>query len=243
MRIALLFYLLLLVSTVSAQDARRERTRQADLMLGFGSGQTNLSVSYQAGWKFGEKKRLVMGVGLRSNAFFANEKYFETAPARLVKGEAGPGAFFNKKIPENMDSVFFPKANVYAINFLIHIGYSFTQKLTAGFNIDVIGASFGSSQNGLYINGDGPAPNAPFPVTGSPSSFNLLLVGENDLGSLNSEFFITYALNDKMAIKGGIQHIFMEYTTATEIQQSPEPNDRFRITPTVLCVGFVYSLR
>lgn len=242
MRISLLFFLLISVLTVNAQDEPRERTTQADFMLGVGSGQTNVSLSYQEGWKFGAKKKLVMGVGLRANGFFASDKYFVTAPAKLVKGEAGPAALFNDKIPGNMDSVHFPNANVFALNILIHIRYAFSEKLKAGFNIDVIGASFGSSRDGSYINGNGPSGTSPLAVKGSPSSFNLLLVGENDLGSLNSEFFVTYDLNKKWAIKAGVQHIFMEFTTDTKVQTFPEPNDRFRITPTVVCAGVVLTL-
>jgi len=225
-----------------AQEEPRESIREIDYMLGVGAGQTNVSLSYQAGWKFGEKKKLVMGVGVRSNAFFARNKYFVTAPAKLVKGEAGPAALFKDKITANMDSVQIANANAYSINILVHLGYSFTDKLKVGFNIDVIGFSFGSSVNGVYINGNDPA-NSNQPVSAAPSGFNLLLVGENDLGSLNSEFFVTYAINDKWALKAGAQHIFMEYTTTTAIQQFPEPNDRFRITPTVVCAGVVYTIR
>lgn len=242
MRLALSIVLSLSILTAVAQDESRERTTLADFMLGVGSGQTNVSFSYQEGWKFGAKKRLVMGVGIRANAFFASEKYFVTAPAKLVKGEAGPGALFKDKIPANMDSVHFTSAQAYSLNVLIHISYAFTEKFKAGFNIDVIGVSFGGSHNGTYINNNDPA-NTNQPIKGSPSNFNLLLVGENDLGSLNSEFFVTYAMTDKWSLKAGAQHIFMEYTTATAIQQFPEPNDRFRITPTVVCAGVVYTIR
>jgi hypothetical protein len=226
-----------------AQEANPEPERSADFMLGIGSGQTNFSLAYQYAWRFGQKQKLRMGVGARFNGFSASDKYFVSAPAKIVKGESGPAALFKEPIKANMDSVQLSSAQVYSLNVLIHISYAFTDKLRAGFNIDVIGVSFGGSQPGTYINGN--APDAIFtkPVSASPSAFNLLLVGENDLGSLNSEFFATYSLNDKWALKGGVQHIFMEYTTDTQVQQFPEPNDRFRITPTVACFGVVYSFR
>lgn len=234
---------LLLSGTTSAQEATDGPERAADFMLGIGSGQTNLSLSYQLAWRFGQKQRLRMGVGARFNAFFANDKYFVTAPAKIVKGESGPGALFKEPIKSNMDSVLFSSAQVYSLNVLIHISYVFSEKLSAGFNIDVIGASFGGSVPGTYVNGNAPDAIYTKPVTASPSAFNLLLIGENDLGSLNSEFYLTYSLNEKWALRGGIQHIFMEYTTDTPVQQLPEPNDRFRITPTVACLGVVYTFR
>lgn len=238
-----LFVLLLLtisLSKVFAQDEPRAHNHLADFILGVGSRQTNVSLSYQIAWRFGDKQKLVMGAGLRTNAFFASDKYFVTAPAKIVKGEAGPGALFKESIPANMDSVHFSSASIYSINFLLHIGYAFTDKFKVGFNIDVIGASFGPGQSGTYINGNA---GATTPVTAGPTGLNLLLVGENDLGSLNSEFFANYALNEKWSLKAGIQHVFMEYTTTTKVQQLPEPNDRFRITPTVACVGVVYTIR
>lgn len=224
------------------QDGPRAHNHLADFMLGIGGGQTNVSTSYQISWKFGAKQRLRMGAGMRLNGFFASDKYFVTAPAKIVKGEAGPGALFKKPIEQNMDSVQFSSAQIYALNFLVHIGWAFSDKFAAGFNIDVTGASFGGTQSGTYINGNAPGGPAAVAVSGSPTGFNLLLIGENDIGSLNSEFFVTYALNPDWSIKAGIQHIFMEYTTTTKVQQLPEPNDRFRITPTVFCAGVVYRI-
>ncbi len=226
-----------------AQDNHSSPDRTADLMLGVGNGQTNLSMSYQFAWRFGAKQRLRMGVGARLNQFFANNKYFVTAPAKIVKGEAGPAALFNEPIKANMDSVLITKARTSSLNAMIHISYAITDKLQAGFNIDVIGISYGGSTPGTYINGNAPDGIYSKPVNASPSTFNLLLVGENDLGSLNSEFYVTYSLNEKLALKAGVQHIFMEYTTDTKIQQLPEPNDRFRITPTVACIGVVLTIR
>lgn len=235
--------LIFLATVLHAQDEPRVHNHLADFMLGIGGGQTNVSASYQVAWKFGDNQKLLMGVGLRANAFFATDKYFVTAPAKIAKGEAGPGALFKESIPANMDSVQFSSAQAFSINFLIHIGYAFSEKFKAGFNIDVIGVSFGATQSGTYINGNAPGGPAATPVSGAPTGFNLLLVGENDLGSLNSQFFVTYSVNKNWALKAGVQHVFMEFTTTTKVQQLPEPNDRFRIAATVACAGVVYTIR
>lgn len=227
----------------TAQDEESRATASyTDFMLGIGSGQTNVSLSYQRNWKFGKKQKLEMGVGMRFSSFFSSNKYFTTAPARIVKGEAGPQALFKEPIPEYVDSVLFPSAQINSLNFMLDIAYSFSDRFKVGFNIDVIGISFGGVQSGTYINGNAPDGIVNKPVSGSPTGFNLLLVGENDIGSLNSEFFVAYAFNDTWSAKLGAQHIFMEYTTDTKVQQLPEANDRFRITPTVVCVGVLYRI-
>lgn len=237
----ILFIALLLAITsgsASGQGGQSAPSRSADFMFGFGSGQTNLSLSYQYAWKFGKKKRLELGAGVRFSTFLSSNKYFVTAPAKIVKGESGPQALFKEAIPANMDSVQFPSAAISSLNMMLSLGYRFSDKFMAGLNIDVIGFSFGGKQSGTYING-----SSTQPVTASPSAFNLLLVGENDLGSLNSEFFVAYSINEVWAVKLGIQHIFMEYTTDSKVQQFPEANDRFRITPTVVCAGVVLTIR
>lgn len=230
------------ISAAQESDAPRSHTNFVDFTLGVGSKQTNLSTSYQHLWKFGDNKRLLMGVGMRINGFFASDAYMVTAPAKIVKGETGPGALFKKSIPEYTDSVFMPTSQAFSVNFLISIAYNVSDDFRVGFNIDVIGASFGSERSGTYINGNNPSGIYSSPVRGAPTGLNLLLVGENDIGSLNSEFYVTYALDERWSLKGGLQHSFMEYTTTTKVQQFPEANDRFRITPTVACVGVVYTI-
>jgi hypothetical protein len=238
-----LIFLLCIGGSVAAQDEPRPKTRAVDLMLGIGSGVTNVATSYQYAWKYGKKQRLTMGIGMRFNGLFASDKYYVTAPAKIVKGEGGPQAFFKKEIPANMDSVMMPSASIFALNFMVNIGYAISDRFSAGFNIDVIGISFGKQQPGVYINGNAPDGITSKPVEAAPTGFNLLLIGENDLGSLNSEFFVAYAVDERWTAKLGIQHTFMEYTTTTKVQQLPEQNDRFRITPTVVCVGVGYTLR
>ncbi|MEN9598311.1 MAG: hypothetical protein RL596_622 [Bacteroidota bacterium] len=66
-------------------------------------------------------------------------------------------------------------------------------------------------------------------VTAKPTGFNLLLISDNDLGSLNSELFIRYKINNKWSIRGGTSFLFNEYKTNTKVQvQNGIENDRFR---------------
>ena len=107
-----------------------------------------------------------------------------------------------------------------------------------GFNIDAIGLSFGGENKGTYINGS-QVQNA----ISNPTTFNALLIGDHDRGSLNSEFYGKYRLNDRWSVKAGLQHLFTEYTTVTKVQQFPEPNDRFRNKSTLFMIGVSMALK
>lgn len=246
MKISILSVLLVGICAATqsiAQDATSKNSSYADLTIGVGSMST-VGLGYQYNWKMGKKQKLELGIGGRFTSLIASDKYYVTAPAKLSKGSTGPGALFKEPIKANMDSVLLPSGQVNSLNVMVNVVYNFSSKFRAGFNIDLIGFSFGGAQTGTYINGNNGAPGSRvLPVTASPAGFNLLLVAENDLGSLNSEFYVAYAVNEKWSVKLGAQHIFMEYVTATNVQQFPEPNDRFRITPTVISVGAAYKLR
>jgi hypothetical protein len=126
---------------------------------------------------------------------------------------------------------------VNAVSIFVTLGYNLSERLSFRFNIDAIGFSFGKSTTGNYINGVRGSRQS-----GSPTLFNLLLISDNDKGSLNSEFFARYLLNEKWGIKGGVQFLFTEYTTDSEIQQYPEPNDRFRNKSLMFSAGVSYKL-
>ena len=136
-----------------------------------------------------------------------------------------------------MDSFLIKTSQVNCFNLALTLGYNLSKRVLLRFNIDAIGFSFGKSVNGNYINGN---EGSMEPAT--PTAFNLLLISDNDKGSLNSEFFARYLLNDKWAIKGGIQFLFTEFTTDLEVQQFPEPNDRFRNKSLMFSAGVSYKL-
>ena len=114
----------------------------------------------------------------------------------------------------------------------VNTGYRISTKFSVGFNIDALGFSFGGNTQGSYINGSqGQATSA------KPTSFNILLLGNKDIGSLNSEFYVRYFFQEKMAFKVAYQYLFTEYTSDTEVQQVPEPNERFRNKTSLLSLG------
>jgi hypothetical protein len=69
---------------------------------------------------------------------------------------------------------------------------------------------------------------------------NILLIGNNDRGTLNSEFYLRYKVNQKLGLKLAVQHFFTELTTATKVQNTPIQNDRFRNISNLVAVGVAY---
>lgn len=194
-----------------------------DLTVGVGNSEGTLATSFNYDKGLGKKMKIVVGFGGRFTGYLGKNQYYETAPAELTSGSTGPAVLFKENIAANIDSFLVKTAQINSLNLMITLGYNVSEKLTIRFNIDAIGFSFGKSTSGNYINGvQGSMGSA------SPTSFNVLLISDNDKGSLNSEFFARYLFNEKWGIKGGIQFHFSEYTTDSEVQQVPESNDRFR---------------
>ncbi|QOI98181.1 MAG: hypothetical protein HRU69_12110 [Flammeovirgaceae bacterium] len=219
MRISAICFLCLLTFTAGfAQDSRS--VNYAGFTGAIGNNQGNVSLDYFHLWKLGKSKKIEIGLGGRFTSYFGSSQYYSSAPASLAEDES------------KSDSLLLSTPQVNALNLAMNLGYRLSSKIGLGFNIDAIGFSFGAKQNGSYINGpQGQATSA------SPTSFNILLVGNNDKGSLNSEFYLRYFFKEKLAVKVAFQFLFTEFTTDTPVQQLPEPNDRFRNKSSLFSVG------
>jgi hypothetical protein len=211
--------LLLAFTTTFAQ-----RYRTADVAVSFGSGfAPALSYSQLYGKKF------KYGLGLRFTSFTAGQTDFITAPAKLTAGKESFAAFFEpKKITTQLDTLRLTNTQSNSLNLAIHLQYSIKPNIEVGFNIDAVGLSFGGKQSGTFIAKQTDAQgktNNNKAQTGSPTAFNLLLVSDSDMGSLNSEIYGRYWLNDKIGIRAGLSFQFVEYTST---QKLAFDNDRFR---------------
>jgi len=219
-----------------AQQART--TDQIGGTFSFAKYQGAFSLHYSHLWKIGKPGKLAIGLGGRITSYLGANQYYITAPAELTSGSTGPFVIFKENIDENIDTLLVKSPQVNLINLTIDIQYQFTSRFAVGFNIDAIGFSFGANQNANYING----------ITGKntsakPTSFNALLISDNDRGSLNSELFAKYKIFNKWSVKAGAQFLFTEYTTETEVQQYPSPNDRFRRKSLLLGLGVSYQIK
>ncbi len=189
-----------------------------------GSSVGSISASGSYNWGLGSKKKFYIGTGVRFTSFFGSNVNFTTAPADLTGDD------------KNIDTLLAPSPGVSSLNLTINLGYKISDKLDVGFNIDAIGVSFGPTGSPSYIrNRKSTATSA------SPTSPNILLVGDNDKGSLNSHLFVRYKIADKLGLKLAYQFLFNELTTATKIQTIPSANDRFRAKSGMIYVGVNYN--
>ncbi|PCJ65698.1 MAG: hypothetical protein COA58_09845 [Bacteroidetes bacterium] len=177
-----------------------------------------------------------IGIALRLNTFVAKDKQFSTAPARLTSGVVGPQAMFRPNILENIDTLNVPKIVTHSVNLAVFFEYAIDDNLGVGFDIDLLGFTLGGSQTvNLYEPLEGVST-----TTAKPTRFNLLLVSDNDIGTLNSELYGRYIFdNSDFYGKAGVSFYFSEITTDKALWLN---NKRFRhktpLTP-LLGVGYL----
>lgn len=194
--------------------------------LSYGKKEVNAALSWRQMFAVAPNQKLKLGYGLRFNGHLNNDKYYTTAPANLTKGKKGPQVLFLENIPENIDTFSLHNSQHNSLNAMIYLAYQISPKWSFGFNIDAVGFSFGGEREGKIISSNKPA-NSQTLYTASPSKYNLLLIGDNDKGMLNSELLATYSISKKWDIGGGLTYLFTEYTTQQKISYNAN-NDRFR---------------
>lgn len=190
----ILFKISIVILLLSAKLSHAQLSKTSDYISAtsaFGSSQVSFSLDYSHNWNIGKREKLSIGVGGRFTSYFGNTQYYDTAPAKLTTGSTGPRVLFKEIIPGNMDSVLIKSPQVNSLNLAINIGYRIVPKLQVGFNIDLVGFSFGGKVSSTYLNG-----LQRTSVSAKPTSFNILGIGDNDKGSLNSEFYARYFFNE-----------------------------------------------
>jgi hypothetical protein len=208
--------------------------------ISFAENQFSHSIGYEKFYGLGKSKKMLIGFGGRLTSSFQKNNYFTTAPAKLTSGKTGPAVLFAEDIISNIDSLLISKTNTFALNASINLGYKVNEKLTIGFNIDALGLSFGSKQNATFFGNNNQVAN----TTAKPTTFNALLISDNDRGSLNSELYANYHIKNNWSVRAGVQYLFTEYTTATQVQTAPNgiKNDRFRNTLLGFEIGITKKL-
>ena len=207
-----------------------------DLALASNGNQSLGALSWVHFHSITKGKQFKVGYGIRFNSQVGKDLYYLTAPAKLTSGQTGPQVLFTKIYNENIDTIQFSNAQNNYFNASINLQYTIREKFDIGFNIDAIGFSFGGKTSGKYIayqsSGNGTIQAA------SPTPFNLLLVSDNDIGALNSEFYFRYWFKPKWAIKTGVSFAFTEYTTENKLRLG---NDRWRNKSLLGMIGITFS--
>lgn len=224
------------------QNVLPKTNKYLDLTATAGSNQGTIAGSYVYNFRIGKNRKIEAGAGLRNTAYFGTKKDFITAgPARLTRTSTTPFLiFFAGQQEENFDTLTVQRPFVNALNLTVNLGYHVTSKLYGGFNIDLIGFTVGSKTSAIFKS-DGKTVTEP---SAKPAAFNLLLTGDHDYGSLNSEFFLKYKITNRWAVKAVYQFMFIEYKTSNIEQVAPDGTEitRFRNKANNFGIGLAYSL-
>lgn len=238
-----LFSLIVLSASVIAQNKPYSRNQFVDITGTIGNSQGSGAAAYVYNWKLGKKKKIETGLGVRWTTYAGTKKDFLTAgPAKKTRTSTTPFLiFFAGQEEQNFDTLAVQRPLTNSLNLSVNLGYNLSPKWYAGFNIDLIGFSFGRKGSGILTSNG-------FTTTDpevKPASFNVLLTGDHDRGTLNSEFFVKYKLDDRWALKAVYQFIFVEYETGTRKQTFSDgsTNDRFRNKANNFGLGVAYHFK
>jgi hypothetical protein len=216
--------LIIVTCVITFSSYAQQNNNYAELGGAIGSSVGTVGVALHKNWTLGKKDKFVIGTGIRFTSLFGTDVNFTSAPPDFTSDD------------KNVDTLQAPSPSVSSLNLLINLGYRVSNKLELGFNIDAVGFSFGTKGTPSYIrNGKKTVTNA------SPTSTNILLIGDNDKGSLNSHFYAKYEVSRNIGLKLAYQFLFNELTTDTKIQTVPSANDRFRAKSNMIFVGVSYG--
>ena len=237
----LVIAVILFAEVTSAQQSPLPRINQfADIAATLGNSEGAFAGSYVHNWRIGKKRKWEAGLGIRSTSYFGTKKDFYTAPGRLARTTTTPFIIvFAGQKTENWDTLTVQRPFVTSFNLSANFGYNFSTRLSGGFNIDLIGFSIGRKSSAILTSNGVTRTEAVTKV----AAFNVLLTGDNDYGSLNSEFFLKYKLSERWAIRGIYQFYFAEYKTTTIKQTAPDGTlvDRFRNKANTFGAGVSYQ--
>lgn len=238
----LLFFIFIIPGiALFAQNHSSKKDAFVDITGTLGKSQTVTSASYVYNWRLGKREKWELGFGLRYSAYFGTKKYYITAPARLARGTTFPFLIvFAAQKTENWDTLTVQRPFTNSLNATFNLGYHITEHWYAGTNIDLIGVTVGRNSSAILTSNGTTTTEA----NAKPANFNLLLTGDNDLGTLNSEFFLRYDLNNRWSLKGTYQFFFSEYKTRSIQQIAPDGTsvDRFRNKVNAFGLGISYHI-
>jgi hypothetical protein len=174
-----------------------------------------------------KNRKMILGGGFRLSYLGNKDVTYITAPAKYTSD--------NKTV----DSLTLDGGSLVSANIFGNIGYNLTSKLQLGFNIEFLGISFGGERTGKFVD-TGYAITQVFPA--KPTTGNVLLIGDNDLGTVGSELYVQYKVLPNFSARLGGSFQFSEYTTVNNAQviSAGVYNNRFRQKAQGISFGIQY---
>ncbi len=198
------------------------------------------AVAYQRIYDVGLIGGLRLGWIARATHASKDNSVYETAPANIRRGKSDwLSGLTASEVSKNIDDlkVENTQATFAGIGYVLE--YQATQSFCFGHSLDVFGFTYGPDSEATYT--PNPERGSSTPVTrtrAKPTSRNILLLGDNDIGSLNSDFYVSYRITKDYSIRAGLAYTFVEYKTE---QKFDFGNDRFRFKSSGLLVAVKYG--
>ena len=204
--------LLTLAAPARAEPPEGGWTHDLDLSAGLGAGAVSVALGeVSALGLFGGRLRLGAGPRLLG-VFGASALGFSTADADLIA--AG-----------RTETLAVSGVRTFALNLALSARVRVVAGLELGANIDLVGVGFGRSR---------PVSSGGVQTEAAPPALNLLALGRKDRGTLDSEFFVGWWFDERVAVRAGASHLVSELVTAQPLQDG---NDRSRRSSTLFLVA------
>ena len=242
-KVILYLFLSFIAFNLSAQGLDKSY-KTFDLALSGGTTGFSPALSFTQMFSIRKSNRFKIGYGIRVTSHFGGAANFRTAPAKFTSGTSSFVALVSDDIVANIDTFSVKSFQTNALNISINVQYALSKKWEVGVNIDAIGKTWGSTITGDLISKrnkrkfqDGSVTS-----TSNPETYNLLLVSDSDIGSLNSEVYARYWATKKIGIRAGFSFQFMELTTEKKVEINGKLNDTWRYKTLMPMVAFCYKL-
>ncbi len=226
----ILLVLLMISQTSFAQYGTKngfDKNHNFGVSVAYGKNAFMVSPSWTQYWGFGKYKNIRLGYGVRLNNFSGTDCVYTPAPPKHVADGS---------------EILVADAQTNNIAITANIKGRFKEKIDAGFNIELFGIGYGGKKTATYTPSEAALANNPS-VTGGdvevkPQLGSLLLIGDRDIGMLNSELYAGYWFTPKLNIRLGLSYVFSEYKTTETIHFD---NNRFRAKVAMPFVGLSFS--
>lgn len=185
--------------------AQRAKVSQVfSLGGGLNSGQFIPNISFGEHVSFGKNYRFSVGSGVRMTIFSAKGNTFSGLKNPYLTTTVTP----------------LTRENITIINAPLTAEYQ-GKKIVAGFNIDLIGLTFGKSKDSLaFENYAGQTNN----LSVKPTLFNFVL---GSSGSTNNEIYIGFKIREEITIKTGVGFLFTKLNLRSTNEERTSELGRF----------------
>jgi hypothetical protein len=215
------------------RKALKKRTAEAGVYGNFGyygnpHWGTGANIHYMHG--IGRKRQTIsIGAGVRGNLFFSKDRDYTTSSA--VLSAANPGG---------ADSMFMKDIQTNTVNAYLAVKIFVKKGVNIIFTTDIGGVNFGDRKEGYFHSYEtDPVPPGTRYYT-EPYAFNCQIPGGESYGTIMTELYGTFRINEVLMWRLGVNHLRNEYVTDRNI---PMNGKRFSQSNWMVMTGIGFDIR